>query len=133
MKKTIKNSVLVLVLTGLLVLPLLSFGFIQKTPEETQVLGAATYIRKQADKELNPVDQINLVVNLNTDESQTLYNVIPENYLDEKYQYVLVVPGSYNDLAKAELVENNGSYNLNVDSISEKPLKTIEVSILIFE
>lgn len=133
MKTIFKNSLLVTVLAGLLVLPMSGFGMFDypefDTTPNLQVLG----VNSKSSIKSEVVDQMDLKLSLSGDSSQKFYNVIPEEYLSDEYSEYIVALKSLSDLGYSfELIDNGLSKDLVVKFSGDfvKP-EVVNVSVLI--
>lgn len=117
MMKIAKNAALVLVLAGLLVLPVMGFGFISPSTETEvapDVLGVQTE-KPAVQKVVVPasLDSKEITVQLSNEESQKIYSVVPDEFPANEFSAFVVVPDRFKALGLvAELVKNDLSTDL---------------------
>ena len=140
MKTILKNSALVFILAGLLTSPFLCFGFMGVTQNKQDVLGVSsdkqmaktvsTQIATQTNK---IVDQIDITLNLSKEKVQKFYDVIPQSYIGEKYDYIIVYPKKSKEQGiEIITVHNELSIDLGITTKNAK-VKVIPVTILVVE
>lgn len=145
MNHVLKNTLLVFVLTSLFALPFAGFGMISYQPDGSSVLGAkdeTVFVPKQrvvnsksaesSTFEYKVVQQIDLKLSLSGDTYQKFYDVIPEEYVDSGYTYLVVFSNAYKEKgldAKIEL--NQLKADLVVTVPEEYPTEVVPISLLI--
>lgn len=125
MKNIFKNSLLVFILAGLFALPSLGFGFAQyKESSNRSILGVSdenTYVLPVVSnkKEIKPIsstdnieifDQIEFKIGLNNKSEQKYYDVIPAEYLNGEYSFIVVAP--------KDLLEKDVEFNLITNELT---------------
>ena len=136
MRSILKNSLLVLVLTGLFAVPMTGFGFTKYTPpQDPRVLGISDYFERfRPAKKLQLQEQLELNLNLSQDPYQKFYNVVPEKYLEEGYQVFIIFPNQYvMQGVSMELVENELSTDLLVFLADGTKVSSITATLLVLK
>lgn len=138
MKLLFKNAALIFVLAGLIGFPSLGFGMMKFQPESPVVLGVAAspvWVEKQVVKvdgeKVGVVGEFNLNLNLSEENRQTFYDVVPEEYLGEDYEYYIVVPADAKEAGvSASVVSNGTSADLLLTATKEVP-QTLSLTVLV--
>lgn len=142
MSSVLKNSFYVFILAGLFALPSVGFGFAQyKQPESRAVLGIADQrvaVQPTKSKELNSieiVDQLEFKVGLNSDAQQKFFDVVPSEYLNGEYSFIVVAPKDLLDRdVEFNLITNDKTADMQVmlpKGFKPKGALTYPVTILV--
>lgn len=139
MKTILKNSLLVSIVAGLLVLPMFGFGLFDYTKNEivpqATVLGVQTAISSQS--KIKVTDQFSLKLSLTSDNVQKFYNVVPEEYLFPEFTSYAIGPKDLVDAGYLfEIVDNGLSKDLIVtspESSDKLESKIIDLPIIIIK
>ena len=139
MKTILKNSLLVSIVAGLLVLPLSGFGLFDYTKTEVSpastVLGVQTAITSQL--KIKVIDQVSLKLSISDEYVQKFYNVIPEEYLFPEFTSYAIGPKDLVDAGYLfEIADNGLSKDLIVTapkSLSKLKSQIIELPIIIIK
>ena len=134
MKTVFKNSLLVTVLAGLLVLPMSGFSLFYYPKLDTapsRILGVNSDSPMKV--KVRVLDQVDLRLSLSGDSSQKFYNVIPEEYLSDEYSEYVVAPRNLSDSGYSfEILDNGLSKDLVVMHSGDLvKSKIVDVSVLI--
>lgn len=143
MKTILKNSALVFILAGLLTSPFLGFGFMGVEQNKEEVLGINTSkintktVSREVEVNNNDltkiVDQIDITLNLSKEKVQKFYDVIPQNYIGEKYDYIIVYAKNLKEQGIEIITAHNElSIDLGITTKNTK-VKVIPVTILVIE
>lgn len=141
MKTALKSSLFVAILAGLMVFPFSGFGLMEFSPEEpsvvqtASVLGASDVAVRSRDsiKNINVVHQEDLTLNLSADSTQKFYNVLPEEYVSNQYEIIVVVPNELKDEGlTASLSKSELTYDLEVElENSNLEFQQVELSLIV--
>jgi len=134
MKRLIRNSALIFVLSFVFAFPFVSFRFADYKKNDPQIVLSSKNEVLGASEEKSPfgvdvIDKVDLELNLGKNNVEKFYNVIPEEYLDEKYQVIVVVPGEYSKKGlAASLLKNELSADLKI-SFEDESFKYSQIVI----
>jgi len=131
MKIVIKNSLLVSIIAGLLILPMSGFWLFDYTQEQENVLGVQSDVSDEV--KIKVVDQINLKLSISSENIQIFYDVIPEEYVFPEFTSYAIGPKDLIDAGYLfELSDNGLSKDLVVtNSMGREDEMIVDIPVLI--
>ena len=131
MKIVIKNSLLVSIIAGLLILPMSGFWLFDYIQEQENVLGVQSDVSDEV--KIKVVDQINLKLSISSENIQIFYDVIPEEYVFPEFTSYAIGPKDLIDVGYLfELSDNGLSKDLVVtNSMGREDEMIVDIPVLI--
>src|SRR3989344_3055890 len=131
MKIVIKNSLLVSIIAGLLILPMSGFWLFDYIQEQENVLGVQSDVSDEV--KIKVVDQINLKLSISSENIQIFYDVIPEEYVFPEFTSYAIGPKDLIDAGYLfELSDNGLSKDLVVtNSMGREDEMIVDIHVLI--
>jgi len=131
MKIVIKNSLLVSIIAGLLILPMSGFWLFDYIQEQENVLGVQSDVSDEV--KIKVVDQINLKLSISSENIQIFYDVIPEEYVFPEFTSYAIGPKDLIDAGYLfELSDNGLSKDLVVtNSMGREDEMIVDIPVLI--
>lgn len=131
MKTILKNSMMVTVLAGILVLPMFCFEFFgySKIDVPKKVLGVKSDTSQIDSPKV--VEQIDLKLALSLESLQKFYDVIPEKYLSKGYsEYIVFSKDLFEEGYSFELIDNGLSKDLIVRYFKDSSYKNLKSKLI---